>query len=537
MKIRHRTGIILLAMIMIWSVCFPHVFSLVNTLGASSYTYGNTTSNLSNYGLLAEYGGKIYFANSADGNRLYAMKEDGTAYAKICEDEVQYINVINGVIYYVNLSDNCALYSIKTDGTGRTRLSTDQCAYVNVVNTTIYYISITDGWKIKSCSLTGTNGKLVNSTVTAYNLNIAEDKAYYINLSDGLIYRMVLSTGAATVISSAPAHQMVVYGGYVFYINSTNSRVYRINASGASSQKVYNYTNYTCSHLAVCNDIIYFSMNGKNGIIGSLEIGDFYSDTDVSTLYGACLNGTATYLYFSHIYENNGSFIYYGDTHRITYDGKVTQSMTDVAAAGNVMASIAALPSVDRVTREDESAVLQAKKDYEQLTEAQKALVQTTYQEKLAALEARLELDGPLCLVSEVYSIDHGTGLVTGLKQQTQVTAFVAAFSGDNGLGTVKICNASGQEVTSGNVGTGYQVQLVYAEKTVETLTVVLLGDLNGDSRISALDLLQLQKHLLKMITLEGTAFTAADINKDGRVSALDLLQLQKHLLKMIVIA
>ena len=101
----------------------------------------------------------------------------------------------------------------------------------------------------------------------------------------------------------------------------------------------------------------------------------------------------------------------------------------------------------------------------------------------------------------------------------------------------MKILNAAGEEVTSGNVGTGYQVQLVYAEKTVETLTVILQGDLNGDSRLSAMDLLQMQKHLLKMITLEGATFTAADINQDGRVSAMDLLQLQKHLLKMIVIA
>lgn len=537
MKVRYKTCSILLVIIMICSVCIPHVLSFVETLGAPSYTYGNTNSNLSNYGLLAEYDGKIYFANSADGNRLYVMKEDGTAYKKICDDEVQYINVTNGVIYYVNLSDGNKLYSIKIDGTARTKLGDDQCAYVNVVNTTIYYISITDGWKIKSCDLTGKTAKLVNNTVTAYNLNVLEDKAYYINLSDGLIYRMVLSTGAATVISSAPAHQIVAYGGYVFYINATNSRVYRINASGAASQKVYNYTNYTCSHLAVTNDIIYFSMNEKNGIIGSLEIGDFYSDTDVSGMYASCLNASKSYLYFSHVYENNSNFIYYGDTHRITYDGKTTQSMEDVATAATVMGVIDGLPSPDAVTREQEDAVLQAKIAFESLAKAQADLVLPAYVEKLKALEARLELDGPLCIVSEAYAIDHATHLVTGLKQQTAVTAFVAAFAGDNGLGTVKILNTAGEEVASGNVGTGYQVQLVYAEKTVETLTVILQGDLNGDSRLSAMDLLQMQKHLLKMITLEGATFTAADINQDGRVSAMDLLQLQKHLLKMIVIA
>ena len=44
-------------------------------------------------------------------------------------------------------------------------------------------------------------------------------------------------------------------------------------------------------------------------------------------------------------------------------------------------------------------------------------------------------------------------------------------------------------------------------------------------------------KHLLKMITLKDAYALAADVNKDGRISAMDLLQVQKHLLKMIVIA
>lgn len=537
MNLKRRTCSMLLAIMIIWSVCYPHLLSLVDAFGASAYVYGNTNSNLSNYGLVSEYNGKIYFANSADGNRLYTMKEDGTAYAKICDDEVQYINVINDVVYYVNLSENSSLYSVKIDGTGRTQISTDQCAYVNVVNTTIYYISITDGWKIKSCSLTGTNSKLLSSTVTAYNLNIVEGNAYYISLADGLIYRMVISSGAATAISSVQVHQMLVYEGYVFYIQASNSRVYRISASGSASQKGYNFTTYTCSHLAASNGLIYFSMNAKEGIIGSLEVDDIYTDTDVSAIYAACLNATDSYLYFSHIYEDNGNFIYYGDMHRITYDGKVTQSMTDVTAAGTVMAMIDALPAANVVTKEDTDNILQARQAYESLSEGQKTLVQTASLDKLTALEDAVELEGPSALISSTYSIDHANGIVTGFKQQTQVSAVAAAFSGNNGLGVVKIYDASGTEVTSGNVGTRYEVRLLYGDKTIESLQVVLLGDVNGDGRISAMDLLQVQKHLLKLITLQDAYSIAADVNGDGRISAMDLLQVQKHLLKMIVIA
>lgn len=476
MNLKRRTCSMLLAMIMILTVVSPGM----HTFGEPAYVYGNTTSNLANYGLVCEYNGKIYFANSADSNRLYTMKEDGTACAMICEDEAQYINVLAGVIYYVNLSDNSTLYSVKIDGTGRTQLSKDQCAYVNVVNDTVYYVSITDGWKVKSCSLTGKNGKVLNSNVTGYNLNVVGENAYYISLSDNLIYRMAIATGNTTVISSAKAYQMVVYDSYVFYVNLENSRVYRINASGAASQRVYNYTSYPCSHLAVQNGVIYFSMNEKQGIIGSLEIDDFYSDTDVSAIYGACLNATSSYLYFAHIYENNGNFIYYGDMYRMTYDGSGTVRVAE--------------------------------------------LIKT-------------ETGGVGTLTSNVYGIDRETGVVTGLSQQTPVTTVAEGFLVQNGTGTVKIYDASGKELTDGNVGTGCEVRLLDGEKIIESLQFVLLGDVNGDSRISAMDLLQVQKHLLKLIILQDAYCVAADVNIDGRVSAMDLLQVQKHLLKMIVIA
>lgn len=474
MKLKYRVCSAMLAMIIILTVVNPGMYAF----GEPSYVYGNTNSNLANYGLVCEYEGKVYFANSTDSNRLYTMKEDGTAYAKICDDEAQYINVVAGTVYYVNLSDNSTLYSVKADGTGRKQLSKDQCAYVNVVNDTIYYISITDGWKVKSCSLTGANGKVLNSSVTGYNLNVAGKNAYYISLSDSLIYRMDIATGKVTAISSAKAYQMVVYDNYVFYVNMDNSRVQRINADGAASQRIYTYTDYPCSHLAVHNGVVYFSMNEKQGMIGSLEIDDVYSDTDVSAIYGACLNATASYLYFAHIYENNGNFIYYGDMYRITYDGSKTQSLAEL-----------------------------------------------------------LQTETINCLTSSVYGIDHAAGVINGVKQQTAVASFVKDFSDKNGTRTVKIYDASGKELTEGSVGTGCEVRLLDGGEIIESLQVVLLGDVNGDGRISAMDLLQVQKHLLKLITLQDAYGIAADVNLDGRVSAMDLLQVQKHLLKMIVIA
>ena len=98
------------------------------------------------------------------------------------------------------------------------------------------------------------------------------------------------------------------------------------------------------------------------------------------------------------------------------------------------------------------------------------------------------------------------------------------------GSGNVTIKNASGVVVSSGNVGTGYQVTITNSSET-KTLTVVVYGDTSGDGVINALDLLQVQKNILGTYSLTGAYKSAGDPSKDGNINALDLLQVQKSIL------
>lgn len=66
--------------------------------------------------------------------------------------------------------------------------------------------------------------------------------------------------------------------------------------------------------------------------------------------------------------------------------------------------------------------------------------------------------------------------------------------------------------------------------------TSVVLGDTNGDGKVSIVDLANVQKHLLKIITLSGNNLTGADTNRDGKISIVDLANVQKHLLKIITL-
>ena len=96
---------------------------------------------------------------------------------------------------------------------------------------------------------------------------------------------------------------------------------------------------------------------------------------------------------------------------------------------------------------------------------------------------------------------------------------------------------ADGSEQT-GTVGTGNKV-IVYGMdgSPLAAYEVVIFGDLNGDGRISNVDLVRLTKQILQIDSLTGAALVAADVGGDGKISNKDLVAVQKHILNIAQIA
>lgn len=116
-----------------------------------------------------------------------------------------------------------------------------------------------------------------------------------------------------------------------------------------------------------------------------------------------------------------------------------------------------------------------------------------------------------------------------GVNPDTNVNALKNKIEAISGYNTVVITNRSGS-VASGAVGTGFKIKVSNANKSA-TYSIVINGDTSGDGYVTALDLLQVQKNLLKTYNMSGADIYAADTNDDGYVTALDLLQIQKHIL------
>ena len=61
-----------------------------------------------------------------------------------------------------------------------------------------------------------------------------------------------------------------------------------------------------------------------------------------------------------------------------------------------------------------------------------------------------------------------------------------------------------------------------------------ILGDINDNGEVNAIDFALLRKHLLGITLLEGTALTNADVNKNGNVDAIDFALIRKYILGII---
>lgn len=122
-------------------------------------------------------------------------------------------------------------------------------------------------------------------------------------------------------------------------------------------------------------------------------------------------------------------------------------------------------------------------------------------------------------LESAIYTIG-SDGTINGIEIDTTIDQLIANL--DNDSADIKIFDKSGNEVTSGVLCTGMTVKLIIDGTVRYELTIIILGDANGDGSISITDYTLTRLDILGLKDLGQTAATAADINGDGVVSITD---------------
>ena len=121
----------------------------------------------------------------------------------------------------------------------------------------------------------------------------------------------------------------------------------------------------------------------------------------------------------------------------------------------------------------------------------------------------------------------------------------VNSAAGISGTGTIKLkkgTNVARIVVTSqsGNTRT-YKLTIVRGSASSTTNDATIgggggaastggKGDLNGDGKISALDIVRVQRMIVGIDSVTDEALAAGDLNGDGKISALDIVKLQRHI-------
>ena len=117
--------------------------------------------------------------------------------------------------------------------------------------------------------------------------------------------------------------------------------------------------------------------------------------------------------------------------------------------------------------------------------------------------------------------------LLTGLKSGVKAAEAVKMF-GDN----VQIKDTNGNELTDAAVGTGCVVELTQDNKVVDTATVVVKGDTDGNGAIDVLDMEAIQKSILGIgDKLSGAYKEAASLIGGEDITVLDMEAVQKDIL------
>ena len=275
-----------------------------------SYTYGNTSGNLTNGGNVVSDGQYNYYLNSSDGYKLYKSKPDGSSKSKISDSVCSSLNTIGDWIYYSDFMVGKGIYKMKKDGSSKTLLVNSQTMGIAVVNDWIYYLEKGASesqenflYKIKT---DGTSKKKIdfetkNSLVCIepQAIVVIENWVYLslLNKADNNIglYRIKTDGSTAQRVSTSSPRFFSIEDGWIYYSDDTYQKINKAKVDGSSEEVLYTIpdSNYALYGLNASNGCVYFSNNTYSQPDDKLGI--YIMKTDGSDLV-KLVSGSAKFL-------------------------------------------------------------------------------------------------------------------------------------------------------------------------------------------------------------------------------------------------
>ena len=140
-------------------------------------------------------------------------------------------------------------------------------------------------------------------------------------------------------------------------------------------------------------------------------------------------------------------------------------------------------------------------------------------------IELKVVMGSKLTLLEDVPYV-LAEGFVTKIKAYTTVSDLLACFDNQgleavDGLGNILM--------DTDYVGTGTKVNLCYGDEVLDTVTVVVLGDLDGNGIVDTTDYMRVKSALRGAFDIDEAQRKAADTDENDKINAADHIRLKSY--------
>ncbi|MBP5255682.1 MAG: hypothetical protein J6Z80_01365 [Clostridia bacterium] len=132
--------------------------------------------------------------------------------------------------------------------------------------------------------------------------------------------------------------------------------------------------------------------------------------------------------------------------------------------------------------------------------------------------------DSTLAFVSE-----NDVRYLVGVREQTEASDVISNFETPE---YVSVFDRSGNRMASSDiVGTGCTVRLMDGENVMDSVTVIVFGDVSGDGKVATIDYQRVKGCVLGTFNLEGEFLFAGNVDGRSGIGTLDYQRIKGHVL------
>ena len=142
--------------------------------------------------------------------------------------------------------------------------------------------------------------------------------------------------------------------------------------------------------------------------------------------------------------------------------------------------------------------------------------------------------ENDLLTFDDSVKVDESNNHISKVNPETKVLTIADKIVYNNEKYDLVIKNASGKNIEKDElIGTGTTVNLCLKNSNdiIETYTIIIYGDVNGDGKIYATDYVKIKNHIMDTEKLNGVYAIAADVNRDSKVYATDYVKVKNYIM------